>query len=244
MRVHWLEQTAADVPPDNAWLAAGERVHLSGLRFPKRRSDWRLGRWTAKQAVAACLNLPRQTLADIEIRSAQSGAPQVFLQNEAAAVSISISHRADVAACAVAPSGAMLGCDLELIEPRSAAFLADYFTAEEQELVARAPTADSDRVANLVWSAKESALKALGEGLRLDSRCVVVGLLQNRGHVDFLENPTAGSQAQAGGWHSLQVAYTDGRVFHGWWQHTGSFLRTMVASPPPTPPVILTVAGR
>ena len=50
------------------------------------------------------------------------------------------------------------------IEPRSDAFVADYFTIEEQALVARASAADRDRILALLWSGKESALKALREG--------------------------------------------------------------------------------
>jgi phosphopantetheinyl transferase len=74
--------------------------------------------------------------------------------------------------CAVAPPSAEVGCDLETVEPRSPAFLADYFTDAEPNLVARTPAAMRDRVLTLLWSAKESALKALGSGLRLDTRSV------------------------------------------------------------------------
>src|ERR1700729_2108316 len=131
MEVHWFEQSLADVSAQDDWLGPWERSHLLRLRFPKRRSDWRLGRWTAKHAVAYDLNLPRdaENLASIEIRPAASGAPEVFLGNEPANLAISISHRDGVAACAVGESGAMLGCDLEIVEPRSEAFVADYFTA-------------------------------------------------------------------------------------------------------------------
>ena len=40
------------------------------MRFAKRRADWQLGRWTAKHAVAACLQLPADlpSLASIEVR--------------------------------------------------------------------------------------------------------------------------------------------------------------------------------
>ena len=55
---HWLEQTEADLPAANDWLSAGERLRLDGMRFAKRHADWRLGRWTAKRALAAYLNLP------------------------------------------------------------------------------------------------------------------------------------------------------------------------------------------
>ena len=103
MDVYWLEQTATDVPVENDWLNASETVRLNGLRFPKRRADWRLGRWTAKRAVAVCLNLPldRHTLAGIEIRPAPSGAPEVFLANTPAHATISLSHREGTAVCAV-----------------------------------------------------------------------------------------------------------------------------------------------
>ena len=68
-----------------------------------------------------------------------------------------------------------LGCDLELVEPRSDRFVADYLTAAEQQLVLGAGP-ERDLVANLIWSAKESALKVLRVGLRRDTRSVEVTL--------------------------------------------------------------------
>jgi 4'-phosphopantetheinyl transferase len=137
MQVYWLEQTEADLPAGNDWLSASEAARLRTFRFAKRRNDWRLGRWTAKSAVAHFLKVPAdpQVLASLEIRSAPSGAPEVFFQNNPAAVAISLSHRAGIAACAVTGSNGVLGCDLEIIEPRSDAFLTDYFTTEEQSFV-------------------------------------------------------------------------------------------------------------
>ena len=231
MKVYWLEQTEAETPAENDWLSKGEMVRLDAMRFAKRRADWRLGRWTAKCALAAHLELPsdRAALANIEIRPAPSGAPEVFIGNKPAAVSISLSHRSGIAACAVAPSGVALGCDLETIEPLSDAFVADYFTGEEQELVARAPAADRFRIVALVWSGKESALKALHEGLRLATHSVTVSPLDEPG--------TLGGDSKS--WRPLQVRCADGQVFQGWWHRTGSLLRTLVASPPPVPPISL-----
>ena len=176
MDVYWLEQTEADLPAENDWLSASERLRLDGMRFAKRHADWRLGRWTAKRALAAYLNLPShpQHLADIEIRSAPSGAPEVFIANQPAGVAISLSHRAGVAACAITLSGAELGCDLEIVEPRSDAFIADYFATEEQALIERTSAAERSLLLALLWSGKESALKALRTGLRLDTRSVTV----------------------------------------------------------------------
>ncbi len=170
MEVYWLERTEADLPTDNDWLSASEAASLNGMRFAKRRDDWRLGRWTAKRAVATYLILPsdRQILAGIEIRPMPSGAPEVFIANQPAAVTVSLTHRAGAAACAIASSGVALGCDLEVIEPRSEAFIADYFTAEEQQLIQRMSATERPRLLALLWSGKESALKALRTGLRLE----------------------------------------------------------------------------
>ena len=144
--------------------------------MPKRRADWRLGRWTAKRALSVYLDVPAHphVFRKMEIRAAPSGAPEAFFDSQPAAVTISLSHRAGIAVCAVAMSGVKMGCDLEIVEPRSDAFVADYFTLEEQALIAHASAADRHRLLALLWSGKESALKALHEGLRLDTRSVVV----------------------------------------------------------------------
>ena len=133
MEVYWLEQSEGDLPTTDDWLSPNEVVRLSTMRIAKRRSDWRLGRWTAKNALALyllSLKIPAdpQVLTAIEIRPATSGAPEAFFQNKEVAASISLSHRAGIAACAVAGSSGVLGCDLETVEPRSDAFVADYFT--------------------------------------------------------------------------------------------------------------------
>jgi 4'-phosphopantetheinyl transferase len=225
--VYWLEQTEADVPvrrPESGcenWLSPGESIHLGRLRFPKRHADWRLGRWTAKRAVAQYLRMPKhdEALANLEIRAAPDGAPEVFQAGQPAPVVISLSHRAGLAACTVASAGTRLGCDLELVEPRSDAFAADYFTYDEQALLAQAPSADRSRLLALLWSAKESALKALRTGLRMDTRCLAVTLGDANGV-----------------WRPLQVRAESGRAFHGWWQTTGSVVRTLIVDPPGLPP--------
>jgi 4'-phosphopantetheinyl transferase len=248
MDVYWLEQTEADVPAANDWLGAGESVCLERMKIPKRRADWRLGRWTAKRALSLCLNLPihPHALSEIEIRPATSGAPEVFRGNQAAGVSISLSHRDGIAACAMTMSNAALGCDLEIVEPRSDAFVADYFASDEQAMIARVPATDRSCLLALLWSAKESALKALREGLRLDTRSVVVSLDDMELRKDKNEGACVGRQAKGArppfapnGWHPLCVIRSEGQVFHGWWQNTGELLRTLVAAPPPALPIFL-----
>jgi 4'-phosphopantetheinyl transferase len=239
METHWLEQTEADLPSHDDWLSSEEAVLLSRMGFAKRRADWRLGRWTAKRAAAACLNLPGDphALQEIEVRAAPSGAPELFLADGPAAVTISISHRAGVAVCAIAMRDAQLGCDLELIEPRGGGFVADYFTSEEQELISREPEEDRPRLVTLLWSAKESTLKALRQGLRVDTRCVAVAFDTRTDH----EHGTAGfgEATDPSRWHPLLVRYAESEVLHGWWRNAGNLVRTLVACPAPIAPLPL-----
>ena len=235
MDVYWLEQTESDVPPGNEWLSGNEDILLAGLHFAKRRADWRLGRWTAKCAVAAYLKLrvAPAGMAEIEISARPSGAPQVMLATGPAPAEISLSHRGGAAMCAVAGPEAAIGCDLEIVEAHSPAFIRDYFTDEEQMEIARAPAGHQQSLVAALWSAKESALKALQEGLRLDTRSVSVRL---RGWAD-----------EGDRWSPLQADCEHGEVFHGWWQRAGNLVRTMVARPQPAMPVLLprlSFAGR
>jgi 4'-phosphopantetheinyl transferase len=252
MSIFWLQQTRADVPTDNGWLSASEMLRLSRMKFAKRRNDWRLGRWTAKRAIAAYLGWRAEgsLLDDIEIRPATSGAPEAFIADRRAALGISLSHCGARAIAAVAPSGIAMGCDLERIEPRIEAFLTDYFTPEEQLLVEQTSACDRPALVTLLWSAKESALKALGQGLRLDTRSVSV----NVGGGEGISGNVAGSFQIAGrqaiqpfsckpgqaGWRALQVSCSNGgRTFYGWWRANSDLVRTVVAGAPLPPPVLL-----
>ena len=246
MDVYWLEQSEVDVLPDNDWLNASERASLNAMRVAKRRADWRLGRWTAKRALSTYLSMlgDHQALTDVEIRPATSGAPEAFIASRPASAAISLSHCNGTALCAVAPLGAALGCDLELVEPRSNAFVADYFTAEEQDIVAQASAADGSYLPTLLWSAKESALKALHEGLRLDTRSVTVSLTKGTAtskpdRETAAANPNSVLWQCPSVWRPLEVRCTSGEVFHGWWRQTGRLLRTLVAAPDPNSPTVL-----
>jgi phosphopantetheinyl transferase len=142
-------------------------------------------------------------------------------------LTISLSHREGTALCAIARAGVQLGCDVELVEPHSGAFIADYFHPDEQAWLARIPTAERPRMVALLWSAKESVLKALHEGLRLDTRSVTV-------------SPTLGA-CDLFGWSPFQVRCSDEQTFDGWWRSTPANLQTVVASPRPEAPICLTL---
>lgn len=228
MDVYWVEQSEADVPANNQWLARGELLRLDQLRFLKRRREWRLGRWTAKCAVAMVNELPLcfDSLADLEIRPAPSGSPEVFVRNEPADLTISISHRAGLAVCAIACGRVKLGCDLEVIEPHSQSFVEDYLTNEEQLQVTQASSEDRARLVALLWSGKESTLKAMRVGLRVDTRCITV---------------QPGEARTLSQWIPLMTQSTAKDTFHGWWRWASDWIQTMVAVPAPRPPIQLSV---
>jgi 4'-phosphopantetheinyl transferase len=111
----------------------------------------------------------------------------------------------------VAERSAAIGCDVEIVEPRSDAFVRDYLTDRERRMVEAAGPA-RDLLANLVWSAKESALKVLGTGLRDDTRSVEVTVAE-------------ASPAELR-WSPLEVRTASGALFPGWWRRSGPFLLT------------------
>lgn len=213
-----------DAPAHDEWLSAVESGYLERLRFPKRRSEFRLGRWTAKAAVARQLGLAPsvEQLRGIVIDRAPDGAPAPLVDGRPAELYLSMTDRADQAVCLVGPPGRALGCDLELVEPRSEGFVADYLVPSEQAFVAGAADADARALAaNLVWCGKESALKVLRTGLRRDTRSVVVS---------FPPGPAVD------GWAPMSVRSREGAVFPGWWQRFGSFVLTVAATEPGEPP--------
>jgi 4'-phosphopantetheinyl transferase len=152
--------------------------------------------------------------------------------------------------CAIAPADAAIGCDLEVIEPRSEGFVADYFSEDEQALVARVRSADRPLFVTLLWSVKESALKALHIGLRLDTRSIVVNLHddpqpseETRSAEDdpFCFRLLSGNR----GWRTLQVRDPWGRILVGWWQQdSAKLLRTLVAAPAPNQPILLNLPSK
>ena len=202
------------------------------MRFTKRRTEYLLRRWAAKHAVAAEVGLPVDpgALARIEVRNAPTGAPRVWVDGRRVEVAVSLTDRAGWAVCLVSGQRRPVGCDLELVEPRSDGFVRDFLTEAERAAVFGASSeVGRQAVANLIWSAKESALKVLQTGLRRDTRTVEVHLAE----------PAAHPAAPAGRWTGLVVRASEGREFPGWWCRYGRFLLTVAYEAPGPPPVSL-----
>ena len=222
-----------DVPDGDAWLTPVEAQRAASMRFTKRRTEYRLRRYAGKCAIAASIGLPQDpaSLARIGVLNAPTGAPYVVLDDRRVGTDVSLTDRAGWAVCLVGPDLGAVGCDLEIVEPRSDGFVRDFLTPGEQALVAAAPGPDGrDALANLIWSAKESALKVLRTGLRADTRTVEVRV----------GDPGALGPGGRSAWHRLQVGTVIGPL-PGWWRRDGDFVLTIVVgagagSAPPDPP--------
>ena len=185
--ISWL---MAETGPEGAGLSVDliqqhlsdqEKKRFVAMRFQKRREEWLLGRLAVK-------SLLRQTMPELEtvrdhrltVANHDEGAPYVLLDGKQLPVVVSLSHRAKRAVAAVSLEPEIgLGIDLEWAEPHAASFFADYFTPGELELLKRAAPEANQQVGTILWSAKEAMLKALGKGLRLDTRSVEVLRIAN-----------------------------------------------------------------
>ncbi|MBK9943693.1 MAG: 4'-phosphopantetheinyl transferase superfamily protein [Kouleothrix sp.] len=237
--IDWLVQSMAAHPD----LAAGaapagvlsllEQRRLASIPVAKRRSDWLLGRWTAKRLMQSYVMRRTGHLLPLDMFSITSdpdGAPRVVadwpceLQSAIKGLQLSISHSNGHALCAITDlADAPIGVDIERIEPRGPEFAADFFTPHEQRQIAAAAPAERDTVVTLIWSAKESALKALRLGLTIDTRCVSCSL---------------GRHGSAGlAWWPLTIDYRlaparpAGTIMHGWWRIVNEFVLTLVVNP-------------
>jgi phosphopantetheinyl transferase len=154
-------------------LGRAERAQWRALsQLPKRRYEWLLGRVAAKDALRRLLQRRLNIAlapADIEIVPDANGRPQVFgAWRERLGVTpvVSIAHSGGVAAALAAlDSRALVGIDIELVNPARDGFEALAFTPHERHLVSTL-SADARREWQLrMWCAKEAAGKAIGRGL-------------------------------------------------------------------------------
>jgi len=220
--IYWMlvniDQT---VPEAQGVLSGSELGKFSAFRFPKRRGEWLLGRWTAKSLAHSLPGYQQYPLDQIEILNTQEGAPYIQLADGTRPGGrLTISHSGSLAMCALTTvEGLRVGADLEKIEARTETFILDYFTPAECRLVEATPADTRAEVVTLIWSAKESMLKALGVGLRVDTRSVEVQNMQGVPYaIDSIFE-----------WNKIQVGEqkSSGRSWAGWWQRRGQFILTL-----------------
>lgn len=231
--IPWLIQTPAnysDADPEAhpaGFLHPVEQQKLAGFKIEKRRRDWLLGRWTAKRLVQDYLARTTGQYPDpseLVIANDPDGAPFVALSTADEAhlrrlpICLSISHSGDHALSALwAKAG--VGADIERVECRPSSFVTTFFSKEEIAHLALLDNVLRPEAATIIWSAKESVLKALRLGLRVDTR-----------QVNCL--PAIGTDVSV--WTSVQVwlaAPLAGRlgdnVLSAWWRRYGEYVITL-----------------
>lgn len=154
------------------------------------------------------------------------GSPQTLILGDRAPFSLSISHSQSIAMCCIYAEGFNLGCDIEYIEERSEAFVADYFTEDELKMMRDSEHSKKNIVSNLIWSAKESALKTLREGLRLDTRSVSFTC----DAIDFSSE-----------WFPIKIQVNNTSTLHGWGRIGERFVQTIACEQPTTKPVRISI---
>lgn len=232
----WLAHGEPDVPDGLAWLSPAEQVQLAAIRFTKRHAEYLTRRWTAKRTLALALGFDATAtaLAAIEIGHQIGGAPYIRIDGQQRDdLAISLSDRAGWAVCltdgGAGLGGLALGVDLECVEPRSKAFVIDFFTAAERDRTLALPPGDArDEAANLIWSAKEAVLKVLKVGLRADTRDVEIRYESAR---------------RSDGWRALEARVRGNATLPGWWRRDGVFVLTLAATHPFEPPALLPGGG-
>ncbi len=224
--IDWLVQNTTDQPGlGNALapaglLSAAETAELDRLHIPKRRTDRLLGRWTGKRLLQYVAHREEGRLiplSELEIWNGESGAPALRCSALDGHYSFSLSHSRGYAFCAVlarsAGSSGSIGADIECIAARGDSFVRDYFTDDEQARVALSPETSRPTLATAIWSAKEAALKALGLGLRMDTR-----------KVDCAIEPV---ELATQLWIPFPIRLNDGRALTGWWRAYAGFVLTL-----------------
>jgi len=215
--VHYSVQDWHQLPEELDWLTASERARLDGFRFEKRRRDWLLGRWAAKLVLLGITGLPDRDIRRFEIGSAPDGAPRPTLDGRPCRARLSLSHSDGRAFASAFRGNTAIGCDIELVEPRSAGFVETFFTASECERVERADPRFRDLLITMIWSAKESTLKALRTGLQADTRSVEV---------------TDAGDSSEPGWKTARTLVADVGEFNCLWRLDDQFVLSIVTREP------------
>ncbi len=237
--LQWLLRSTADHPAlgrgeaPPGLLHPDEEARLSALRVPKRRQDWLLGRWTAKQLLQAWLEATtggRLPLDRLEVLAGPDGAPYAALAGgQRLAASLSISHSGRWSLAAICDDlGRDVGADIERIEPRTQGFAETFFAPAELAAFEVAGPDRRDVLVTATWCAKEAVLKALRMGLRADTRQLTCRMAE------------AGPPPRR--WSSLSVQLAPGlrpaiarTTFTGWWAINEGYALALVLAGPDLP---------
>jgi phosphopantetheinyl transferase len=250
LTVHWRFEVGSCLDALHAdaittWLTPRERLVVEGFHYEKRRTEWLLGRLAAKRLVCDLLRdrLSRKVNpSDIEVWRRSSGAPMLLSADDflpwpigsPLPIELSLSHSDGAILCGAfwqtgqSSSVPRLGVDVERVDPRPPDLFRDYFTESEHRYCQDAQGVVRDELATLIWSGKESTLKALEKGLTVDTRAVTCLPASNESSLDALE------LVPSVGWQPLRISVprwspTVSRSL-GYWHSQAGFMLTLVVT--------------
>ncbi|MFC1853409.1 4'-phosphopantetheinyl transferase family protein [candidate division CSSED10-310 bacterium] len=201
------------------WGNARERLHHQHLVFPKRRRDWLLGRLTAKEMIQHYIQSHYgryYAFNEIEILNSDTGQPYFRIGSDDqfsfdSRIYFSISHSRGRALCALAELGsdAGLGVDVEFVTSRPKLFADTFYDEDEKNQLATYCGSEFQQAETAIWSLKEAALKALGQGLKTDTYRVSVALTSAPRSTWTEQRITldVGQKTRASAWMCFQDGY-------------------------------------
>jgi phosphopantetheinyl transferase len=194
-----------------------ERSEYLRLKVPKRSSEWAASRVAVKKLICACVpELARYKYPQIQICKEPAGVPFIEVDTKYRLPGwLSLSHSTGCVLAAYSPDNIRFGVDLEFIEPRSIDFVRDYFTESEILQALSGDLTQATLAATLIWSAKEAVLKAMSEGLRVDTR--------------KLEIVVPSDLFNGGEWAPLGINCVKLKIPspHLFWRREGNFIQTI-----------------
>jgi 4'-phosphopantetheinyl transferase len=140
-------------------LHAQERNYYNTLKFEKRIRSYLMGRFVAKQAVAALTG--EKKLTNIYIQAGIFTQPIVSSNQN---IQVSITHCDDVGVAIAFPEAHPMGIDLEKIDPNKRDTLQRQITEDEEDRI-RSCALCYETGLTLLWTAKEALSKVLKTGL-------------------------------------------------------------------------------
>ena len=144
-----------------SFLGPSDEDYLGQLRFEKRRRTYLLGRFCAKECLAAFLDQPDRT--GFEVIPGVFGQP-VVVGNDIQNAQVSISHGEGLAVAVAFRETHPLAVDIEEITPNRTQTIRSQLSNAEINLLSKLP-GDPDAKAMLAWTAKEALSKVLKTGL-------------------------------------------------------------------------------
>jgi phosphopantetheinyl transferase len=194
-----------------------EKVEFTRLKIPKRKDEWVGSRLVVKKLILACVPaFAHCKLSQIQILKEPSGVPYIELDGGVRLPGwISLSHSREHVLVAYSPDDIRFGVDLEYIEPRSIDFVRDFFTEKETQHATSGNPEQNSIITTVIWSAKEAVLKAISEGLRIDTK-----------RLEIILKPDLTNEKV---WNLLKLSSSALKITspHLMWRREGGFIQTI-----------------